>query len=71
MARLRNNLHTIRGIVLTVSSSVGLATHAPEKPFERPSHLVNAAERSACSTRKPSRDRLVRHNSGHPVSAKT
>jgi diguanylate cyclase (GGDEF)-like protein len=69
MARLRNTVHTIDGAVVTVSASVGLATHAPKKPFQRASYLINAAERLARSTKKFQRDLLVRHKSGAPVPA--
>ncbi len=68
IARLRSTLHTIRGTVVAVTASVGLATHAPEKPFERASHLINAAERSACFAKKSGRVG-VRHKSAAPVSA--
>ena len=54
-ARLRNTSHTLGGTEVTVSTSIGLATHTPDEPFERPSHLINAAERSACFARKSSR----------------
>jgi diguanylate cyclase (GGDEF)-like protein len=69
IARLRSTLHTISGAVVTVTASVGLATHAPDKPFQRASHLINAAERSACFAKNSGRDRLVRHKSGATVSA--
>jgi diguanylate cyclase (GGDEF)-like protein len=69
IARLRGTLHTIRGSVVTVTASVGLATHAPEKPFQRASHLINAAERSSCFAKKAGRDRLAPHRSGGPVAA--
>jgi diguanylate cyclase (GGDEF)-like protein len=69
MARLRSTVHTISGAVVTVGASVGLATHAPKKPFQRVSHLINAAERSARSAKKSRRDLLVRHKSGAPVPA--
>jgi len=72
IARLRSTLHTIGDTVLTVTASVGLATHAPEKRFQRASHLINAAQRSACFAKRSGRDRLVRHRSGAAVSvAKT
>jgi diguanylate cyclase (GGDEF)-like protein len=63
ISRLRGTLHTIRGTVVTVNASVGLATHTPEKPFERASHLVSAAERSACFAKRSVRDRPVRPKS--------
>jgi diguanylate cyclase (GGDEF)-like protein len=69
IARLRGTLHTIRGTAVAVTASVGLATHAPERPFQRASHLINAAERSACFANKAGRDRPVPHKSGNPVSA--
>ena len=69
IARLRSTLYTIRGTVVIVTASVGLATHAPKKPFQRASHLINAAERSACFAKKSKRNRLVRHKSGAPVPA--
>jgi len=69
IGRLRSTLHTIRGTVVTVTASVGLATHAPEKPFQRASRLISAAHRSACFAKRSGRDRLVRNKSGGPVSA--
>jgi hypothetical protein len=41
---------------------VGLATHAPERPFERVSHLINAAERSAALAKRSGHERLVAHS---------
>jgi len=69
IARLRSTLHPIRGTMVTVTASVGLATHTPKTPFQRASHLINAADRSVYVAKKSGRDRLVRHNSGVPVSA--
>jgi len=69
IAGLRGTLHTIRGTAVTVTSWVGLATHTPEKPFQRASHLIHAAERSASLAKKIGRDRLVRHDAGDPVFA--
>jgi diguanylate cyclase (GGDEF)-like protein len=68
-ARLRSTVHTIQGAVLTVSASVGIATHAPKKPFQRVLHLINAAERSALSARKFRHDQLLRNKSGAPLPA--
>jgi diguanylate cyclase (GGDEF)-like protein len=67
IARLRTTLHPIHGTLVTVAASVGLATHTPKTPFQRASHLINAADRSACMAKKSGRDRLVRHNSGRPA----
>jgi diguanylate cyclase (GGDEF)-like protein len=68
IARLRSTVHPIRGTVVTVTASVGLATHTPKTPFQRASHLINAADRSVWVAKKSGRDRLVRHNAGGPVS---
>ncbi|HTV95812.1 MAG TPA: GGDEF domain-containing protein [Steroidobacteraceae bacterium] len=68
-ARLHGTSHAIGGTQRTVTASVGLATHAPEKPFERASHLINAAERCASRAGRSGRDRPGRHMSGRPVSA--
>jgi diguanylate cyclase (GGDEF)-like protein len=69
IARLRSTSHPIRGTMVTVTASVGLATHTPKTPFQRASHLINAADRSVYVAKKSGRDRLVRHNSGGPESA--
>ena len=71
IARLRSTVHPIQGTMVTVTASVGLATHTPKTPFQRASHLINAADRSAYVAKKSGRDRLVRHNSGGPVTAHT
>ena len=47
IARLRSTLHPMGGTTVAVTASVGLATHAPKTPFQRVSHLISAAERSA------------------------
>ncbi len=49
VSRLCGTLHAIRGGTVAVTASVGLATHAPERPFARVAHLIEAAERSAAS----------------------
>jgi diguanylate cyclase (GGDEF)-like protein len=69
IARLRSTLHPISGTMVTVTASMGLATHTPKTPFQRASHLINAADRSASIAKKSGGDRLVRHNSGGPASA--
>jgi diguanylate cyclase (GGDEF)-like protein len=69
IACLRSTQHTIGATTVTVTASVGLATHAPQKPFQRASELITAAERSASFAKQFGRDRLVRHKSGGPVPA--
>lgn len=69
IAHLRSILHPIRGTMVTVTASVGLATHTPKTPFQRASHLINAADRSVYVAKKSGRDRLVRHNPDEPVAA--
>jgi diguanylate cyclase (GGDEF)-like protein len=69
IARLRSTLHPIGGTMVTVTASVGLATHTPKMPFQRASHLINAADRSVHAAKKSGRDRLVRHDSSGPLSA--
>jgi diguanylate cyclase (GGDEF)-like protein len=63
IARLRGTSHSIGGAAVIVTASVGLATHALDKPFERVSDLVNAANRSVYVAKKAGRDRMVRHPS--------
>jgi len=65
IARLRSTLHPIGGEMVTVTASVGLATHA-KKPFQSASELINAAHRSVSVARKSRGDRPARHS---PVSA--
>jgi diguanylate cyclase (GGDEF)-like protein len=68
ITRLRSTVHPIRGTMVTVTASVGLATHTAKTPFQRASHLINAADRSVWVAKKSGRDRLVRHNASGPVS---
>jgi diguanylate cyclase (GGDEF)-like protein len=71
IARLRGTQHMIRGTAVTVAFSVGLATHTPQKPFQRASLLMNAAERSAGFAHKAGLDPRVREHSGRPAALKT
>jgi len=52
MARLCGTRHPFRTTNLTVSASVGLATHSPETPFQRASQLIVAAQRSSYVVKK-------------------
>jgi diguanylate cyclase (GGDEF)-like protein len=69
ISRLRGTLHPIRGTMVTVTASVGLATHAPKTPFQRASQLITAADRSVYVAKKSGRDRLVLHSSTGQISA--
>jgi len=62
IAHVRGTLHSISSTTVAVTASVGLATHAPERPFERVSHLINAAERSAALAKRSGHERLVAHS---------
>jgi diguanylate cyclase (GGDEF)-like protein len=68
MTRLRSIFHPIGGTMVPVTASVGLATHTPKTPFQRASHLINAAVRSAGMAKKSGGNRLVRRNSLGPMS---
>jgi diguanylate cyclase (GGDEF)-like protein len=69
ITRLRGTLHPIGVTMVTVTASMGLATHAPKTPFQRASHLIDAADRSVHIAKKSGRDRLVRHKSASSVPA--
>jgi diguanylate cyclase (GGDEF)-like protein len=67
-AGLRGNVHSIGGTQVAVTASVGLATHTPEKPFQRASDLISVAEGSACFATKAGGRRRLQHKSGGPAS---
>jgi diguanylate cyclase (GGDEF)-like protein len=69
MARLRSTVHPIGVAMVTVTVSMGLATHTSKTPFQRASQLIDAADRLVLIAKKSGRDRLVRHDSAGPVSA--
>jgi diguanylate cyclase (GGDEF)-like protein len=69
ITRLRSTLHPIGVTMVSVTASVGLATHSPKTPFQRASDMINAADRSVHIAKKSGRDRLALHNSGGPLSA--
>ena len=69
ITRLRSTFHPIGVTTVTVTASMGLATHTSKTPFQRASHLIDAADRLVHIAKKSGRDRLVRHNSAGPVSA--
>jgi diguanylate cyclase (GGDEF)-like protein len=59
IARVRASLHSISSTTGVVTALVGLATHSPERPFERVSNLIDAAERSAGLARRSGHERWV------------
>jgi len=69
IARLRSTAHPMRDGVTTLSPSVGLATHAPDKPFRCASHLIGAAQRAASLAKSSSGDRPGGTNRSPPHPA--
>jgi diguanylate cyclase (GGDEF)-like protein len=69
ITRLRSTLHPIGVTMVTVTASMGLATHTPKTPFQSASTLINAAGRLVHIAKKSGRDRLALHNSGGPLAA--
>jgi diguanylate cyclase (GGDEF)-like protein len=59
--RLRAARHDVAGASFMVTASLGLATHAPESPFQSVAQLIEAADRSVYTAKKRGRDQLVRH----------
>jgi diguanylate cyclase (GGDEF)-like protein len=57
--RLRRTTHMVGGTAVTVNASVGVATHAPDKPLPCVSDLIGAAERAAFLAKKSPRDDAV------------
>jgi PleD family two-component response regulator len=43
--------------MVTVTASVGFATHTPKMPFQRTSQLIDAAVRAVCAAKKTGRER--------------
>jgi diguanylate cyclase (GGDEF)-like protein len=56
-AQLRTTLHPIGGTMVTVTASVGFATHTPKMPFQRASQLIDAAVRAVSAAKKSGRER--------------
>jgi len=56
IARLANILHPIRGSMVAVSASVGLATHTPTKPFQRAADMIEVARRCVYVSKAAGRD---------------
>jgi diguanylate cyclase (GGDEF)-like protein len=55
-AKLRTTRHPIGGTMVTVTASVGFATHTPKMPFQRASQLIDAAVRAVCAAKKSGRE---------------
>ncbi len=67
LARLRAARHRIADQSLTVTASLGLATHAPESAFGSVAQLLAAADRAAYGAKHAGRNRLVRFEPARPA----
>jgi diguanylate cyclase (GGDEF)-like protein len=59
LKRLRSTRHTLAAGPLTVTASLGLATHRAGNPYSSALELIEAADRSVYVAKKEGRDRLV------------
>ncbi|MDE2348747.1 MAG: GGDEF domain-containing protein [Gammaproteobacteria bacterium] len=65
IVRLRKTQFAVQDATITVTASLGLATHQPDKPFAGVAQLLEAADRSVYAAKRSGRDRLVRHDPDH------
>jgi diguanylate cyclase (GGDEF)-like protein len=62
MTRLRAAEHRIAGAMLSVTASLGIATHSPARPFAGFVNLVEAADRCVYLAKRGGRDRMVTYD---------
>jgi len=59
LKRLRSTRHALGAGELTVTASLGLATHSARTPFRSVTQLIDAADRSVYIAKKAGRDRMI------------
>ena len=69
LASLRNTSHELAGGTLTVTASLGLATHGAGTPFASVAGLLEAADRSLYAAKRAGRDRMIRYEMKSAVGA--
>jgi diguanylate cyclase (GGDEF)-like protein len=62
LKRLRSTRHALADGEVTVTASLGLATHSPSAPFPNVAQFIDAADRSVYAAKQAGRDRLICHD---------